>query len=235
MRSWRKTVGIWLLGRVVGVPVPWSAARQKDGAALLAFEHGRLQALAQAGEAVPPVLAFDGHTLVTGDVGPTLDHCLGQLPDAQRLALMCEVSADLARFHARGHWHGGAQIRNITWDGQRFARLDFEERLQPGLALPLVQMYDLIQLVLSMSRQFERLGPSAVQAVLQAYRRAADQAIGAGASPGPDLVHFLRRLLPRIRRVQRLASWSDRLHASRELQRLRTVLDGMQGFVDGLR
>jgi hypothetical protein len=88
-----------------------------------------------------------------------------------------------------------------------------------------------------MSRQFERLGPSAVQAVLQAYRQAAEQAkaIGAGASPGPDLVHFLRRLLPRIRRVQRLASWSDRLHASRELHRLRTVLEGLQAFVDASR
>ncbi len=235
MRSWRKTLGIWLLSRFVGVPVPWEAARQKDGAALLAYEHRRLLALAHAGEAVPPVLAFDGHTLVTGDVGPTLEHRLGQLPEAERLPLMCAASADLARFHARGQWHGGAQSRNITWDGQRFARLDFEEQLRPGLSLPMVQIYDLIQLVLSLSRHFERLGPPAVQAVLQAYCQVAEQAHWTGTDARPDLAGFLSHLLPRIRRVQRLAAWSDRLHTSRELQRLRTVLDGLQAFVDASR
>jgi hypothetical protein len=225
LRSAAKSLGVWLFAHFVGVPVPWRAVRQTDGGALLVFEHARLQALAAAGERVPPVLAFDGQTLETGDIGPTLDHCLDQTPDANRLSLMCAASADLAAFHARGHWHGGAQTRNLTWDGAHFARLDFEERLIPGMALPTVQVYDALQLLLSLARYLQPLGPSAVRAVLEAYSTAAHQA------GGPDLKAFIARLLPRLQWVSRLAAWSSRLDGSRELMRLRTVLDGMVDFV----
>lgn len=226
LRSLRKSLGVWLFAHFVGVPVPWAATRQTDGRVLLAYEHQRLLALAAAGERVPPVLAFDGHSLVTGDIGTTLEHCLGQLDPGQRLALMVAAARDLAAFHARGQWHGGAQGRNMTWDGQHFARLDFEERLQPGLPLATVQIYDALQLVLSLARHLAPLGPAAVAAVLSAY---ADQA--GTREQVPDLRAFVRRLLPRLQRVSRLAAWSPRLDGSRELERLRTVLAGMEAFV----
>lgn len=230
LRSAAKSLSIWLFAHFVGVAVPWRAVRQTDGAALLAFEHERLVALAAVGERVPPVLGFDGFTLKTGDIGPTLDHVLHHTPEPERLALMCAASADLAGFHARGQWHGGAQARNLTWDGQRFARLDFEERLQPGLPLATVQLYDVLQLVLSLARFLDTLGPPAVLAVLNAYGQAKPAAPIRGAQL--DLPGFLRRLLPRLRLVSRLAAWSSRLDGSRELMRLRTVLDGMTAFVE---
>jgi len=226
LRSAAQSLGVWLLAHGLGVPVPWRAVRQTDGRALLAFEHQRLLALATAGERVPPVLAFDGDSLVSGDIGTTLDHWLHATPEAERLPLMCAAAADLAAFHARGQWHGGAQTRNITWDGQHFARLDFEERLQPGMPLATVQVYDALQLVLSLARYLQPLGPQAVQAVLTAYANAA-----ALRPHTPDLRGFLQRLLPRLAWVSRLAVWSSRLDGSRELARLRTVLDGMAAFV----
>lgn len=233
LRSATQSLGIWLFAHFVGVPVPWRAVRQTDGAALLAYEHERLLALAAAGEHVPPVLGFDGDSLTTGDVGQTLDHLLHRMPENDRLALMCAASADLAAFHARGQWHGGAQTRNLTWDGQRFARLDFEERLLPGLALPTVQVYDVLQLVLSLARYLQPLGPAAVRAVLQAYRDAAAAATvwSAGKDKAPDVRAFIARVLPRLFWVSRIAAWSTRLDGSRELMRLRTVLDGMAAFV----
>lgn len=231
LRSARKSLGVWLFAHFVGVPVPWQAVRQTNGRALLAFEHARLLALAAAGERVPPVLSFDGQTLEMGDIGPTLDHCLDRTPLPDRVALMCAASADLAVFHARGHWHGGAQVRNLTWDGEHFARLDFEERLQPGMALPTVQVYDALQLLLSLSRYLQPLGPEAVRAVLSAYSAAAAAAPRVPGASVPDLRAFIARLLPRLQRVSRLAAWSSRLDGSRELERLRTVLDGMVAFV----
>ncbi len=230
LRSRRQSLGIWVFAHALGVPVPWHAVRQTDARGLLAFEHERLLALAAAGEAVPPVIAFDGHSLVTGDIGRTLAHALGDLPEPQRLALMCAASADLAAFHARGHWHGGAQTRNLTWDGARFARLDFEEPLLPGMDLPTVQLYDALQLLFSLSHMLEPLGPDAVREVLQAYESAAG-ATRFEAGLRPDLRAFLAHLLPRLRWVLRLASWSSRLKRSREVRRLRTVLDGMAAFV----
>ena len=222
LRSWRKSLAIWLFARLLRVPVPWSAVRQTDGAALLAHEHRRLLALAAAGERVPPVLAFDGRALTTGDIGPTLDACLARLPPAERLDLMAAASADLARFHARGQWHGGAQARNTTWDGRHFARLDFEEALHPALPLPTVQAYDALQLLLSLSRWFDELGPDAVHRVLRAY---------AEAGPPVDLRAFVRPLLWRLDGVRRALAWSRRLDGSREAQRLRSVLDGLRAFV----
>lgn len=224
LRSTGSALGVWLFSRVLGVPVPWAAIHQTDGARLLAYEYQRLVALAAAGEQVPPVLSFDGRQLVTGDVGTTLEHLLHRIPEADRLPLMCAAATDLAGFHARGHWHGGAQARNLTWDGQRFARLDFEECLHPPLPLQTVQLYDALQLVLSLARFLEPLGPTAVFEVLQAYRH--------GAASGPDLVAFVRRLLPRLRWLLRTASWSTRLDSSREVTRLRILLAGMQRFVE---
>ena len=231
LRSRRQSLGIWLFAHWLGVPVPWHAVRQTDARGLLAFEHERLLALAAAGEAVPQVIAFDGHSLVTRDIGPTLAHVLAEQPEAQRLATMCHASADLAAFHARGHWHGGAQIRNITWDGERFARLDFEEPLLPGMALPTVQLYDALQLLFSLSHHLQPLGREAVRSVLSAYDDAW-QALPAAVGQRPDLRAFLSHLLPRLRWVSRVAGWSRRLDGSRELQRLRTVLDGMAAFVN---
>lgn len=225
LRSARKTLGIWLFAHAVGVPVPWAAARQTDARALLAFEHQRLLALAAAGEQVPQVLSFDGHALVTSDVGTTLDALLYELPQDERLPLMCAAAADLAGFHARGQWHGGAQARNTTWDGRRFARLDFEERLVPALPLDMVQRYDVLQLLLSLARLLEPLGPAAVLAVLRAYAEV-------DAAQGEALRAFIARLLPRLQTVSRLAAWSRRLDGSRELMRLRTVLQGMAAFVE---
>lgn len=223
LRSWSKSLGIWVFAHFLDVPVPWHAVRQTDARALLAYEHERLVALAAAGEHVPAVLAFDGFSLTTGDIGETVDLQLHRMDEAERLPLMCAASADLAAFHARGQWHGGAQLRNTTWNGERFARLDFEERLRPGMALETVQVYDVLQMLLSLARYLQPLGPGAVQAVLQAYE--------SGGTGGPALRAFIGHLLPRLQRVSRIAAWSKRLDGSRELMRLRTVLEGMAAFM----
>ncbi|MFP5466808.1 MAG: hypothetical protein ACLGG8_04675, partial [Gammaproteobacteria bacterium] len=135
-------------------------------------------------------------------------------------------------FHARGHWHGGAQARNLTWDGTRFARIDFEEPLYPAMPLPTVQLYDALQLVMSLARFLEPFGPQGVWAVLSAYRQARESAGNDTGTPAPDLPGFIRHLLPRLRAVQRLAEVVPRLRQAREVVRLHIVLDGMAAFVD---
>lgn len=231
LRTLRQSAGVWLFAHLMGVPVPWRAVRQTDPRAVLAFEHQRLQALAAAGESVPPVLAFDGHSLTTGDVGTTLEHLLHRIPEDEKLPLMCAAAADLARFHARGHWHGGAQARNLTWDGQRFARIDFEEPLHPAMPLETVQLYDALQLVMSLARFLAPMGAQAVCDVLLAYRSHRGAAVPDGPGATGDLPAFVAHLLPRLRAVQHVAEWFPRLRRSREVVRLHTVLDGMAAFV----
>lgn len=234
LRSFGQSAGAWLFARLMGMPVPWRAVRQTDPGDLLAYEHQRLLDLAAAGEAVPPVLAFDGRSLTTGDVGTTLERLLHRIAEQEKLPLMCAAAADLAGFHARGHWHGGAQARNLTWDGMRFARIDFEEPLHPAMPLPTVQLYDALQLVMSLARFLEPFGPQGVWAVLTAYQEAREAAAGT-ATPPPDLRGFIRHLLPRLRTVQRLAEGVPRLRQAREVVRLHIVLDGMAAFVGARR
>ena len=90
------------------------------------------------------------------------------------------------------------------------------------MPLATVQLYDALQLVFSLARYLAPLGPQAVASVLDAY---------AGTPGVPDLRAFLHHLLPRLQRISRVAAWSSRLDGSRELERLRTVLDGMAAFV----
>jgi hypothetical protein len=50
--------------------------------------------------------------------------------------------------------------------------------------------------------------------------------------PALPLREALRRLLPRLERVSRLAAWVPRYDRSKELLRLRLLIDGMQDFVN---
>lgn len=225
MRSRRTALAIWLAARWLDVPMPWSVIRQTNGTQLLAWEVQRLHALAAAGEIVPDVIAYDGHELQTRDLGPTLDHVLSGIADhAEQLRLMCAASADLAGFHARGHWHGGSQIRNLTWDGMRFGRIDFEEPLHPALPLATVQAYDLLQLLLSMVRWLHACGDGAVDEVLRHY---------AQAHPTQAVVlrTQLRGWLPRLQGLQGVIGWRPRWRRSREHQRLGIVVAALESFI----
>lgn len=225
LRRLSSAIGVWVVARVLGVPVPWALARQSRPERLLALEAQRLNELAQAGEHVPRVLAFDGRHLSTSDVGPTLDVVLEPLDAQPRQVFMEAASADLARFHARGHWHGGAQARNITWHKGAFHRIDFEEPLHPALPLATVQAYDALQFSLSLLRWLPTPGDEALSAVLLAYAQAAPV-------QGQALVAFVRRLLPRLRLLTRITGWWGPWRHSRERQRLVMVLGGLQAFAE---
>ncbi|HYG46289.1 MAG TPA: hypothetical protein VEA17_25455 [Bordetella sp.] len=116
----------------------------------LAYEAGRLRRLRQAGCRVPQVWWEEPGLLVLEHVGDDLAGLVRHADPAQRVRWVHALAADLAAFHARGHWHGGAQIRNITLRDGELWRIDFEENVGGALSLPLAQAYDLFQLVSSL-------------------------------------------------------------------------------------
>jgi hypothetical protein len=227
LRSATTALGIWGAARLLGVAVPWGLIRQTDGVRLLAWEVQRLRTLAAAGEVVPEVVSCNDQELVTRDLGPTLAHVLSSLDTRTDPAIclpwLCAVSADLAGFHARGHWHGGSQIRNITWNGTQFGRIDFEEPLHPALPLATVQAYDVLQLLLSMVRWLQPLGRCAVDDVLNHYGQAAP-------AQAEVLRGQLRAWLPRLRGLQKVLGWRPRWRRSREYQRLAVVVEALTLF-----
>ena len=157
----------------------------------LAHEASRLRGLTHTGCRVPAVWRYRRGELVLEFVGEGMPHLLRQAGPAARRALVDEIAADLAQFHRAGHWHGGAQLRNLTRRDNAIWRLDFEENIGATLSLPLAQAYDVYQCLASMV--VLRYVPADETAAL------ADQLLTTylALNPAPDM----RRSLTRIARV----------------------------------
>ncbi|SIT65597.1 hypothetical protein SAMN05216526_0045 [Ectothiorhodosinus mongolicus] len=108
----------------------------------LAFEGQRLRSLLQAGESVPEVLISDPKALVLSDAGTPIDAQMRQMDAVKRHELVERLALDQVRFHEAGYWHGAAQIRNISWNGEHFCRFDLEEDLAAIMPLNLCQAMD---------------------------------------------------------------------------------------------
>lgn len=116
----------------------------------LAHEGQRLAQLLKAGCRVPEVWWQEQGLLVLEFVGHDLAYLIRKEDTTSRLWLTRAAAADLAAFHARGMWHGGAQIRNVTLNEGEIWRIDFEENIGATLSRPLAQAYDLFQMLASL-------------------------------------------------------------------------------------
>ena len=127
----------------------WSrlAPYRLGGSEQLYYESRRLQRLREAGERVPQVVVESGEHLILEDVGTHLTKIMRELDTGGQDDLLSDVAADLAAFHSRGHWHGGAQIRNHTLRDGMLYRIDFEDPLDRVMPLAARQAMDLMLLV----------------------------------------------------------------------------------------
>ncbi|MFF7059830.1 MAG: hypothetical protein ACN6O0_13290 [Achromobacter spanius] len=116
----------------------------------LTHEAQRLSTLLEAGCRVPEVWWQEQGLLVLEYVGDDLADLIRKEDATSQLWLTRAAAADLAAFHARGMWHGGAQIRNVTLRDGELWRIDFEENIGATLSRPLAQAYDLFQMLSSL-------------------------------------------------------------------------------------
>lgn len=116
----------------------------------LAYEAERLRRLSQAGCRVPDVWVEAPGLLVLEHVGQDFAYLIRHAEPVQRRQWVRDLAIDLAEFHAHGHCHGGAQIRNVTLRDGQLWRIDFEENIGGALSPPLAQAYDLYQLLSSL-------------------------------------------------------------------------------------
>jgi len=115
------------------------------------WESARVQALSAAGVNVPRVELELPEAVVYQHCGMNFRRYLRQITAADRPPAIQRALVDLAGFHQGGHWHGGAQFRNLVvhqqtpeeGEAERFCRIDFEEDLGGRFSLPLLQVYDL--------------------------------------------------------------------------------------------
>lgn len=137
-------------------------AHNPGGAAGLAAEAAAMRELRAAGFPVPPVVGCTDDWLVLGDAGDALETQLNALrhsdPDACWRQIMA-AGALLSRLHAAGLWHGGAQIRNFSWQDGAPGLLDFEDHDLPGMTLAERQARDLLLFLYSLARYDTAAGP----------------------------------------------------------------------------
>lgn len=120
------------------------------------LEAGRLRWYRRIGLAVPRLLGVAPRVIAIDDAGLPLKSELDeQTESAMRERIVCEAMDDLIALHRAGHWHGGAQLRNVTRFAGRLHRIDFEQPYGGRLPTALLQVCDVFMLLSSAIRYLE--------------------------------------------------------------------------------
>lgn len=190
----------WLVKRVTGQALPMRTLLLSDAASSLAYEAGRLASLAQAGVHVPQVVYQAADYLLMEHCGETLAALLERWPLDTGCAEMTRLAAELGAFHRAGHWHGAAQIKNLTRRDGLTYRIDFEEDFGELGPLPGVQALDLVLFLNSVS-----LANPIVEAEARLLLPRLVSAYFA-ANPDPQVRDVIERAMPWGTALARLAS-----------------------------
>ncbi len=226
-RTLPRALGGAFLVRILAGHWPRLAPLRLGEAEQLHYEASRLRGLADDGQQVPRVVLVSDDHLVMEDVGPPLTQVMRSLTPAGQADLIFRVAADLADFHRRGHWHGGAQLRNHTRLHDRLYRIDFEEPLDQTLTLGSRQAMDLMLLVHSVT---------AVKAFVGRHRHALcceliDQYLA--NSPPAGSLEVLRQSQRIKRRLKKSLGWARRW-TGKDLERIWLTTEAVEAVMPRL-
>lgn len=202
---WQSLCLRWLVHRVSGYTLPMHSLRLAQASSGVDFEAKRLAALAAAGIRVPRVIHRGDDFLILEHCGNSIAMLLQHwTQDAWRQELP-RLAGQLGAFHRSGHWHGAAQIKNLTRTDGLDYRIDFEEDFGELVPLAAAQAVDLVLFLNSISL---RARIDAAEA-----RRLLPDLIGSyfAAEPDRQVVQTLARALPLATTLVRIARLLMRL------------------------
>lgn len=194
-RHWfTTTVARRFMATVTGFPLPPLSAADVGAAWGTDFELRRLDAMSASGVRVAQVLARAPDLVVLEDAGLDIARRLETWSRPTWRRELARVAEDLAKLHRAGHWHGAAQIKNVSMDTDGgFRRLDFEENAGALLPLPIIQTSDLLQFLNTIALAGpidERESESLLSDLVERYF---------AANPAEGVKTTLRRGLPYLR------------------------------------
>ncbi len=198
----------WLVKRLTGQRLPLATLALSRATGSMDFEATRLKDLAGAGVRVPRVALVTRAFFVLDYCGAVVQvHLKTWTPETWRSELP-RLATELGEFHRAGHWHGGAQIKNVTLQDGVSYRIDFEEDFGEIMPLEVAQAADLALFLNSIPLSGPIVEGEARQLLPQLIDRYC------AANPNPEIIALIRRGLPLLRRLAALARpfrrWSRR-------------------------
>jgi len=210
----------WLVKRVTGSPLPMRTLALSEAANSMAYEANRLKSLATAGARVPHVVLATPELFVLTYCGTEVTALVRTWPREVWRANLSRMASELGEFHAAGHWHGGAQIKNLTQHDGLTWRIDFEENFGEFLPLTATQTADLILFLNSTSLT----GPIDEHEARELLPLLLDRYFA--ANPNPEIRAIIHRSLPLLRMLARIAGFFERVSRKR-IRRVRILVDVM--------
>jgi tRNA A-37 threonylcarbamoyl transferase component Bud32 len=212
----------WLVKRITGQPLPLRTLALSDAANSMDFEANRLRTLARAGVRVPRVAAQTADFFALEYCGTVAATLLEKWSAETWRTELQKLATELGEFHRAGHWHGGAQIKNITLQDGLSYRIDFEENFGEFLPLTATQTADLLLFLNSISlagpiveAEARRLLPE----LLTCYFT---------ANPDPEIKKIIARALPLLRSLASFAGLFQRW-SKKGIRRVLTLVDVLGG------
>ena len=212
----------WAVKRLTGQPLPLRTLALSEAAGSMAFEANRLKALAAAGVRVPRVALLTPEFFVLDYCGTVVATLLEDWDAPTWRRELLQLATELGEFHRAGHWHGGAQIKNITLQDGLSYRIDFEENFGEFLPLAVTQTADLILFLNSISlagpideAEARQLLPQLLIAYFAAH-------------PNPEIKRVITRAVPLLRRLAGLAGLFQRW-SRKGIRRILIIVDVLSG------
>lgn len=215
----------WLAHRVMGRRPPAGALNLSSATISMDYEATRLEQLAAAGVRVPEIFLRSTDTLVMAHCGTVVAELLEGWDAATWRPILARLAQELGEFHAAGHWHGGAQIKNLVMQDDRVTRIDFEEHFGDVVPLPVAQACDLILFINSISlaaRVDEAESRRLLPVLLHHYH---------AAHPSGEVNRVLRKIVPALRALTRTASVFRRL-SRKGIRRASILADVLAAHLD---
>lgn len=214
----------WAVKRITGQPLPMQTLALAEAAGSMDFEARRLRTLAAAGVRVPRVALVTPEFFVLDYCGIVAAQLLEDWDAPTWRRELTRLARELGEFHAAGHWHGGAQIKNITLNDGQSWRIDFEENFGEFLPLTAAQAADLVLFLNSISLA----GPVHEAESRQLLPQLIDTYFA--AHPQPEIKAIIRRAVPMMKLLAGIAAPFQRW-SRKGIRRVLIMVD----ILDGIR
>ena len=202
-RWWREQLSALSCRWLFGIRIKAHQLRAGD----IHYEASRLKKLHQLGLAVPQIYIQQPNYIVMEHCGDTVEYLIKH---QDPIPLLKQAVDSLIDLHTAHQWHGGAQLRNLTYKAQRMYRIDFEETIGETLPLGLAQAYDVLLFFNSLTKYIQHeaeLGEHLLSRYLAQVHT-------------PQLRQSLWQVHTHLQRLQRLLPYiGQRLRNSTEVQR----------------